>query len=359
MPHTSHKKKKQHLPQCLSPLNKRGEVKSDDGWIHIARSGKTVSIKDLNLTSNTGMLTSRPPDDPTYDEDLDEGFTRMTFHYEQPELPEGASLEKALSQYHRCEIVWKQSNSWAELKKTFDSQISSQDLAITDCICFGLSTPTGLIQPVADRRNVSMYQLAAFKSVIDILTEKQGERPQAFAQEPRFNTLDKHLLAHLDITVVDHPAAFHLLTPTTFAFCPCAEQFVVRGTLSRSPASYLGSGALETYRDPQTGHLRSPHIGTIFLESDDDNQFLIDPQDITEKDANKQHDPQVFQTSRARQKEKADLDAVRGAGILHRFKQGKQVFRLPDLDGPDHPFRDMHLFWRSATAVEANKKDEG
>ena len=330
MPHTSHKKRQQR-PQGLF-RTKRGEIQSDDGWTKISRSDKALSIN--HQTDHQNM--AYPPDDPDYNLDLDEGCTRVTFVFPPAEIPEGASWKTALDHYQKCENEWRQSNTWAGLKQIFDSQIFKQDLDITSCICFGLSSPTGLLGATADRRNVSMYQLAVFKSVIDMLSKKQGQRPEAFAQEPIFNTLDVQFLSHLNISVVEHPAAFELITSNTFAFCPGAEQFIVRGTLFRSPAMYMGSGALETYREPETGDLRSPQIGSVCLEAN--------PQDPIIR--------AQIEEMQAQEKEQYRADAVRGAEILHHFKKGKEVFKLPDTAGFEYALYDAHLFWRSSNAQE-------
>jgi SRR1 len=366
MPHTSHKtKKKQRQHEQSASRNKRGEVESHDGWTQIARSHKAISAVSLTQ-QDAGHITMIPPDDPNYDQDQDEGSTQMTLVCRPAELPDGASMEKALGHYQRCNASWKQSRSCAELQKTLDSRIRKQDLEITNCICFGLSSPTGLISAgSSDRRDVAMYQLAAFRSVIDILTEQRGQRPEAFAQEPIFNTLDIALLAHLDIKVVEHPEAFNLITVHSFAFCPGAEQFVVRGTLSRSPAMYMGNSALETYLDPETGDPRSPNIGSIplLVDHDDDhdkNSSSVQDQDADNKDRSgrdikphyRPHDIMAHKDSLPFFNERADVDAVRGARILHRFKEGKEVFRLPDLEAHNYALYNTHLFWRSSGNTE-------
>ncbi|KAF7507155.1 hypothetical protein GJ744_010837 [Endocarpon pusillum] len=336
MPHTSHKKRRQR--QEPLPRNKRGEIESEDGWTRIARSNKAFSINRRHPEADAGgMIYS--PDDPDYDQDLDEGYTQMTFTPSPAETPAGASLEKALSHYQKSDRAWKQSNTWAELKQTFATRISKEQLDISNCICFGLSSPTGFTGAGFDRRDISMYQLAAFKSIIDLVSAQQAQPPPAFAQEPRFNTLDRQLLAHLDIKAVNHPEAFHLIAAArSFTFCPGAEQFVIRGTLSRSPAMHMGTGALETHRDPATGDLRAPDIGRCeWVPPNNDRQGGEE---------------------RAEQMERIRRDAVRGASIFHRFKRGKQSFRLPDF-GHEYALYNVYLFWRSSgTEGEEEGEDE-
>lgn len=331
MPHTSHKKRRQRQEPLLR--NKRGEIESEDGWTRIARSSKAFSINGRSQEADAGGMI-QSPNDPDYDQDLDEGYTQMTFTPTPAETPEGASLEKALSHYQKSDSAWKQSNTWAELKQTFDTRISKEHLNISNCICFGLSSPTGLTGAAFDRRDISMYQLAAFKSIIDLLSSQQAQPPPAFAQEPRFNTLDHQLLAHLDIQAVNHPEAFHLITAQSFTFCPGAEQFVIRGTLSRAPAMHMGNGALETHRDPATGHLRAPDIGR--------REWV--PNHLPAEE-------------RAEQLERIRRDAVRGAGIFHRFKKGKESFRLPDF-GHEYALYNVYLFWKSSRGEGEEEGEE-
>ncbi|ERF74748.1 hypothetical protein EPUS_04917 [Endocarpon pusillum Z07020] len=293
MPHTSHKKRRQR--QEPLPRNKRGEIESEDGWTRIARSDKAFSINRRHPEADTGGMISSP-NDPDYDQDLDEGYTQMTFTPTPAETPAGASLEKALSHYQKSDSAWKQSNTWAELKQTFDTRISTEHLNITNCICFGLSSPTGLTGAGFDRRDISMYQLAAFKSIIDLLSSQQAQPPAAFAQEPQFNTLDHQLLAHLDIQAVHHPAAFHLITAQSFTFCPGAEH----------------------------------------------REWV--PNDLPGAE-------------RAELMERIRRDAVRGAGIFHRFKKGKQSFRLPDF-GHEYALYNVYLFWRSSSAEGEEEGEE-
>ncbi len=51
-----------------------------------------------------------------------------------------------------------------------------------------------------------MYQLAAFETVVDILTTQKFNVLEHVVQESIFNTLDKQLPRYLNISVVNHPA---------------------------------------------------------------------------------------------------------------------------------------------------------
>lgn len=179
-----------------------------------------------------------------------------------------------------------------------------------------------------------MYQLAAFKTVVDALAARDAVPPQAFAQDPVFNALDKELLGRLGITVVQHPAAFHLICRDTFAFLPRPTFVVTRGVLSRMPGMYIGSPRLITWTDPLTG-LSTSGFPTSY------------PEEFAE----------WIPVTEAQIKEKKRRDSIKGAQIVELFKRGKECVRLPDLQGRSEPnrptyyvFGDMHMYWRPSSA---------
>jgi SRR1 len=259
--------------------------------------------------------------DPDYDMDEDEGHTHVVKVESPAEIPRGASLQTAWRIYQQCEAGWRSSTAYAELKKTLTSRVIRQNLCVTKCISFGLASPT-----THPRCSVSMYQLAAFKSVIDILSTQRGQPPQAFAQDPVFNALDKQLLDRLHISMVDHPSAFHHINPTTFTFCPCATFSVTRGVLSRFPLIYLGNGPLEIYRDPKTGQ-RHSYLVTSYPEDNLD----------------------IWSLSAAQIEEKKRANKIKGAVIIESFQTGKKRVKLPDLRGHEDSgwvFQGMELYWK-------------
>jgi SRR1 len=370
--------------QRKSPT-KRGEIQSEDGWTRVARSNHASNINVSKQEDH--RYKALPPRDPNYNQDLDEGYTRMTFAFPPAEIPAGLSLETALTIYRKYETAWCTSNAWEQLRNTLILRILNQNLPITSCICFALSSPTGLVTGGVDRRNSSMSQLAAFKSIIDLLTEMQGRRPLAFAQEPVFNTLDIALLSHLGISVVDHPKAFHLITSKTFAFCPAAEHFIVRGTLSRSPAVYMGSGALDTPPPQEASEFHPAHVSKASLDNlcermkplSQERMKPLSPERLKslspermkplspermkplspERRTGWSSPPKKDHQSpnkrpprdlRAEAREKARVDAVRRAAILNRFKEDKECFKLPVFEDHQYSFHDMHMFWRSSNA---------
>lgn len=109
-----------------------------------------------------------------YKSDEDEGHVQQTPLATSTPIPPGASLQTALRMYQRCEADWNKSDACTQLRKTFNERIVKESPHITQCICFGLGSPTRTLGA-----NVSMYQLAAFKTVIGILRNPQGQLPKA------------------------------------------------------------------------------------------------------------------------------------------------------------------------------------
>ena len=295
----------------------------------------------------------------------------MIHDFPAAEIPDGASLSKAVGHYQGYEAEWKQSESWTDLKAVLNTKVRQQRLGIENCICFGLSSPTGLLHPTVDRRNVAMYQLVVFVSVIEALTEGQdGKRIDAYAQDPVFNDLDNEFLASLNIKVVDHPAAFHLVNTKTFAFCPGAEQSVLRGTLCRDPAMYMGFGDLDTYIDPKTSDIRSSVIGYTSMDTSDpatDKQPEIKKYPRADvvgaiSELTEEPKPAIAPESADSHDDEETSpfvnwypDAVRGATILHNFKKGKESYKLADFDAHDHALYDTRLFWRSSDVASCQQ----
>ncbi|KAF7509846.1 hypothetical protein GJ744_007357 [Endocarpon pusillum] len=187
-----------------------------------------------------------PQNNSGYGSDQDGARTELGRDPTPAQIPVGATLQTTLRRYRQCETGWKHSKAYKELKNIFVSRILKQNGAsTTKCICFGLGSPTE-----RDPDNACMYQLAAFKSVIDLVLparqqqQQQQRQPRAaLAQDPCFTTLDRELLSHLHISVVNHPAAFHHINATaatTFVFCPYVDPDVLHEVVSRSPTIYLG-----------------------------------------------------------------------------------------------------------------------
>lgn len=156
MPHTSHKKK--------SVRTKRQEVVGDDGWTRIT-SKKSPT-----------MAGALPPSDKTRDDETytvkTSGGETITFHSASvQEAPKGLTESAILDRYTEIEKRWKGSESWKFVENTLQKRVISSNTRVDACVLFGSGTFTGLGQGWINRNHVAMYQLAAFKAVVDLIGE--------------------------------------------------------------------------------------------------------------------------------------------------------------------------------------------
>ena len=156
MPHTNRKKKLLH--------KKRVEITDDDGWTRITSSHRPQP-KELEEPCLGVDHKGRQPHCLTFSDGHNVGSYLLT----PQDPPEGLTHQKLVEQYESIEVKWRQSCSWSAMKATLLTQVLGQRLSFQTCVCFGLGTPSGLSQGWIDRRNVSLYQLAAFKAVLDLI----------------------------------------------------------------------------------------------------------------------------------------------------------------------------------------------
>jgi hypothetical protein len=131
----------------------------------------------------------------------------------------------------------------------------------------------------------------------------------AYAQEPAYNSLDRSLLNKLQITPVDSPTGWTLIEPSSFVYCPGAEQFVSIMALEKNPALYL-AGPLDWLRGQQAGRQCENYIST---------SFEVRP-----------HDAEDLRTILA---------------MIDKYVHEHNAQKLSDLDAPDYPFHDTVLYW--------------
>ncbi|KAJ5833395.1 hypothetical protein N7474_001706 [Penicillium riverlandense] len=214
MPHTS--RTRRTTPQ------KRIQVTDNDGWTHV-----TSSSNVRRVMRTTTHRTNTPLDNNNKEEVKEEELVLAP-----AEAPSRLTLAQLQTQLEGHSEKWADSRSWAWVR-----EVLLQSLAVTESVsspaaappveaivCIGLGSPSGFLRGGwVDRRTVCLYQLAALVA-IKVLVRRQQDRPvPVYAQDPVFNTLDRELLESLGITVVEHPAAFDLVTQHSVVFCPGAE----------------------------------------------------------------------------------------------------------------------------------------
>ncbi|KAJ6164490.1 hypothetical protein N7470_003162 [Penicillium chermesinum] len=219
MPHSSRNKRPTH--------QKRQQVTDNDGWTHVTNSSNarrvfrsTAHVKKQDGAQQTdhNAQESEPTLGPA-------------------EAPARLTLAELESQYRAHREQWITSVTWKALKADLNTYIlgtrvvpqgnegfdqldpESPGLAVENIVCIGLGSPSGFLRGGwVDRRSVSMYQLAALECLKNQLSGSGSL--SVYAQDPVFNKLDRDLLESLRMTIVEHPAAFGLITRNTLLFCP-------------------------------------------------------------------------------------------------------------------------------------------
>ncbi|KAJ5709161.1 Sensitivity To Red Light Reduced-like SRR1 [Penicillium malachiteum] len=232
MPHTSRPR-----TQRNQPSQKRLEITSDDGWTHVTtgNNARRVNRNTRNKTQEAHVL------DPVL----------------QPaEAPARLTLDDLRIQYSLHRSQWVESETWNGIESVLAERISRRvqdgnglDGRVDGIVCIGLGSLSGFLRDGwVDRRDVSMYQLAALESIRDLVVENTSVDSKVsvsvYLQDPVFNKLDCALLESLGMTVVNHPEAFERVTRNTLLFCPGAERKHLEQILPSNPGLLFG-GPLE------------------------------------------------------------------------------------------------------------------
>ncbi|EZG16584.1 hypothetical protein H107_04626 [Trichophyton rubrum CBS 202.88] len=225
MPRSRSRKKTQAQTQAVP--RRRVAVQDDDGWTHITNTRRVATT-----TATTA---------PTTDQLI------------PAEIPDGLTLSQLRAQFDAHQEKWLASQTWKAITASpIASSIASSNnntttTRIDKFVCIALGSPSGFLRGgLVDRRAVSLFQLAAFISLIDLLSPNtRTERAcRCYAQDPVFNRLDAELLASLGVEVVRREA-FGMVDEQTVVFGPGMERRHLVEVLARRPVVFFG-GPLET-----------------------------------------------------------------------------------------------------------------
>ncbi|KAI8956726.1 hypothetical protein F5Y11DRAFT_139014 [Daldinia sp. FL1419] len=125
------------------------------------------------------------------------------------------SLFDIMEEHKRITHQWEASMCYHKLQSTLKSYAPPS--AISNAICFG----TGSFDPEDgswEVRRKAHVQLAAFLSIVRHLQHTSPYIIRCIFQEPAFDASDKAFIRSLGHDVVDSPAGFELVGPSTFAF---------------------------------------------------------------------------------------------------------------------------------------------
>lgn len=320
MPHTSRKKK---IAQ-----NKRRQVVEEDGWTRVT-TPSALAAPAFPINNDLGQDQQKLH----FEWSIDGSFVIINSWQPSPhKIHPGASLEKMLAKYRVLEAKWLESASYAALKTALskDRVVQGQGL-VQKCVIFGSGSFSAAI---LGREDVSFYQLAAFKSTVDLIEQVQGHRPVSYAQEPYYTELDVELLATLGISTVSHPRGFELIDENAFAYSPCAERWVELQLMHNRPALWLHARLQDRWPLNKDGTPSMLQLNNWML-----NGRVQDPQS-PDWSALYGLDLEANDGERRLQEE-----YITNHQLYEAFKQSHQSFALPDLDANNFPFQSCALHW--------------
>jgi hypothetical protein len=126
--------------------NKRIEVVDDEGWTHI-----TTGAKRPNARSQHPV--------PAIEDRL-----------VPAEIPDGLSFESLKDRFEWHKRRWTASAAWDAVKTTLEGDGKLLSSVVDNCVCMGLGSPSGLLRGgLVDRRSISLFQLAALVSILEVI----------------------------------------------------------------------------------------------------------------------------------------------------------------------------------------------
>ena len=263
---------------------------------------------------------------PNYDVLDDEGLIRWRFKPTIIEAPQSVLLAHARQAFENAKRHFEQSRAFSALEMTVSERFWMEHIPLTNHVCFG----TGSVTTGSDK-SICMAQLAVFVVIVELLQRHQpgNARPPMYAQDPKYNSLDKALLASLHIKYVEHPEGFRLVDPQTFAYSAVPPSFVARGIMVRDPAIYMIDNTLQLWRNPDQAEKRAQFF-TYFPE-DFPNEKLTEEQ----------------------QKARMEQDEIKAGAIVDKFLTDKEKFHMPQylpaFNNPVEPgsreISPLYMFW--------------
>jgi hypothetical protein len=153
MPHTSRKKKPAQRP-------KRVEIEDEYGWTHVGLSDAFKRLENKPVVTGAGYRASDPaPEIP---------YNKYNFTLGPSEIIPGVTLESTQRSLKKHETKWLSSPAYVALKKSL-TQCFRADREIKNAVIFGSSTMTGTVNGWIMRHDVSLTQMAVFKSAVAVL----------------------------------------------------------------------------------------------------------------------------------------------------------------------------------------------
>lgn len=320
MPHTSRKKK-------TATNNKRKQFVDEDGWTRVTTSGAGHALFPHHVLVEDAKKQH-------FRWGIDGKFVTIASRLsEPPPTHPGVSLEKMRARYRNVEAKWLESASYAALKKALDADRIGQGAKglVSKCVIFGSGSFSATL---LGREDVSFYQIAVFKSVVDLIDQVQGHRPISYAQEPYYTELDVEFLATLGISAVEHPQGFDYVDGASFAYSPCAERWVELQIMYKQPRLWLNARLQDRWPLSDDG---TPPKGQPL------NWMLnFRVPDVEAPDWSAVYGPELQPGDGEKRLQE---EYIINHHLYESFKRAYQSLFLPDLDASNYPFNDCAIHW--------------
>lgn len=232
MPHSSRRKKPPPTPFG----NKLVNVAIDDGWATVSRKAnadriprkeRSVHGEQAEYSHHGRKSLGGPPvrllERLTYDQartlavhlPTQDGGVDL---YTVPPLQADLSKAQITKGYEDKAGNWRVFHDAKQVENILYKRVGEAKLCdITKAVCLGSGSFSSLQQATS-----SQWQIAAFVEVVKMLNNMKGHGREIklYAQDPAYNTVDRHLLDYLGVEVLETPAACALCDETTFVFAP-------------------------------------------------------------------------------------------------------------------------------------------
>lgn len=192
-------------------------------------------------------------------EQLDDGWTRVGGRSSSvvigasgfPNLDKDATLTKLLSDFEKKMNVWKHSSCCRAVYKMLERECPEEGWPFNKAICLASGS---FSRDNLENRKRSLSQFVTFIDIVNHVSEECASPIRMLAQDPSYTDLDKQLLAHFEIEVLDlsledmilkrdlYPAKTHLGPQTMlFEFFMDTAADHLRAIVEANLQFYLGS----------------------------------------------------------------------------------------------------------------------
>lgn len=140
-------------------------------------------------------------------------FCPLRILYRLPAIDEVETpIEKTITSFQELQAIfeagareWEQSHDCQQLRNALERIPSSTLNGISKIVAFACST-MAYDEPICQKPSIAQHAMVL--TIRDFLHRKNGSQIRCFAQDPAYTEIDKAVLQHTGITVLDDPRAF-------------------------------------------------------------------------------------------------------------------------------------------------------